>query len=102
MRQRREKSDIIPQPVDADDGSDCSRRRKHVSTIETSPKRSLLHQAGNSGYMGCCTLRNGMPLHELATQSKLTRDDNTAACNIGNVETIRERTFSSQMGLLRP
>lgn len=63
--------DIIPQPVDIDDCSDYSRKKQHVSTIETSPSRSLLHQAGNSGYMGYCTLRNGMPLHELNAQSKL-------------------------------
>ncbi|XP_050305453.1 protein turtle homolog B-like isoform X2 [Anthonomus grandis grandis] len=64
--------DIIPQPVDMDDGSDYSRKKQHVSTIETSsPSRSLLHPAGNSGYMGYCTLRNGMPMHELNAQSKL-------------------------------
>ncbi|KAH1007811.1 hypothetical protein HUJ04_005004 [Dendroctonus ponderosae] len=63
--------DIIPQPVDIDDCSDYSRKKQHVSTIETSPSRSLLRQAGNSGYMGYCTLRNGMPLHELNAQSKL-------------------------------
>lgn len=65
--------DIIPQPVDADDALDYARKRQHISTIETSPSRSLLHQASNSGYMGYCTLRNGMPLHELAAQSKLVR-----------------------------
>lgn len=64
--------DIIPQPVDTDEALDYARKRQHVSTIETSPSRSLLHQAGNSGYMEY-TLRNGMPLHELATQSKLVR-----------------------------
>ncbi|XP_060532294.1 nephrin-like isoform X2 [Cylas formicarius] len=63
--------DIIPQPVDPDDCLDYSRKKQHVSTIETSPSRSLLHQAGNSGFMGYCTLRNGMPLHELNAQSKL-------------------------------
>lgn len=68
--------DIIPQPVDSEDPSnDYIRKRQHISTIETSPSRSLLHQASNSatpvsgGYMGYCTLRNGMPLHELTTQS---------------------------------
>ncbi|XP_063905692.1 nephrin isoform X2 [Zophobas morio] len=71
--------DIIPQPVDADETADYVRKRQHISTIETSPSRSLLHQAGNSGggggggggYIGYCTLRNGMPLHELAAQSKM-------------------------------
>ncbi|XP_022907185.1 neural cell adhesion molecule 2-like [Onthophagus taurus] len=62
--------DIIPQPVDADDMADFNRKRQHVSTIETSPSRSLLHQAGNSGYIGYCTLRNGIPLHEM-TQTKM-------------------------------
>ncbi|KAL1513584.1 hypothetical protein ABEB36_002979 [Hypothenemus hampei] len=63
--------DIIPQPIDVDDMLDYTRRKQHVSTIETSPSRSLLPQAGNSGYMGYCTLRNGMPMHELNTQSKI-------------------------------
>nr|XP_015837001.1 PREDICTED: nephrin isoform X2 [Tribolium castaneum] len=72
--------DIIPQPVDTDETADYVRKRQHISTIETSPSRSLLHQAGNSaggggggnaGYIGYCTLRNGMPLHELAAQSKM-------------------------------
>lgn len=64
--------DIIPQPTDSDDTSDFSRKRQHVSTIETSPSRSLLHQAGNSGgYIGYCTLRNGMPLHEISAQPKM-------------------------------
>ncbi|XP_066262553.1 nephrin-like isoform X2 [Euwallacea similis] len=63
--------DIIPQPIDVDESLDYARRKQHVSTIETSPSRSLLHQAGNSGYMGYCTLRNGMPMHELNAQTKM-------------------------------
>lgn len=75
--------DIIPQPVDTDETADYIRKRQHISTIETSPSRSLLHQAGNSGgsgggggggYIGYCTLRNGMPLHELAAQSKMVSE----------------------------
>ncbi|KAH0818450.1 hypothetical protein GEV33_004341 [Tenebrio molitor] len=69
--------DIIPQPVDTDESADYVRKRQHISTIETSPSRGLLHQAGNSGsggYIGYCTLRNGMPLHELAAQSKMMVD----------------------------
>lgn len=67
--------DIIPQPADVDEAADFARKRQHVSTIETSPSRSLLHQAGNSGYMdyGYCTLRNGMPLHDMSVQSKMVR-----------------------------
>ncbi|XP_044744412.1 nephrin-like isoform X1 [Coccinella septempunctata] len=70
--------DIIPQPVDEDFNNDYMRKRQHISTIETSPSRNLLHQASNSatpvtgGYIGYCTLRNGMPLHELTTQSHST------------------------------
>ncbi|KAK9743685.1 hypothetical protein QE152_g8456 [Popillia japonica] len=63
--------DIIPQPTDPDDIAEFGRKRQHISTIETSPSRSLLHQAGNSAYMGYCTLRNGIPLHELSSQTKL-------------------------------
>nr|XP_023021733.1 hemicentin-1 [Leptinotarsa decemlineata] len=64
--------DIIPQPVDTEDGSEYSWKRQHVSTIETSPSRSLLHQPGNpSTYMGYCTLRNGIPAHEFTPQPKL-------------------------------
>lgn len=66
--------DIIPQPVDSDEQGDFMRKRQHVSTIETSPSRSLLHQAGNSGYIGYCTLRNGMPLHEISAQSKMVSE----------------------------
>lgn len=65
--------DIIPQPVDVDDVNDYSRKRQHVSTIETSPSRSLLHSTANSGYIGYCTLRNGMPLHEIPAQGKMVR-----------------------------
>uniref|UniRef100_A0A1Y1NJZ5 Ig-like domain-containing protein n=1 Tax=Photinus pyralis TaxID=7054 RepID=A0A1Y1NJZ5_PHOPY len=64
--------DIIPQPVDVDDGSDYARKRQHVSTIETSPSRSLLHATPTSGgYIGYCTLRNGLPLHEIPAQQKM-------------------------------
>lgn len=66
--------DVIPQPVDGDDGSEYSRKRQHVSIIETSPSRSILHQASNSAYMGYCTLRNGMPLHEMSAQSKMVHN----------------------------
>lgn len=62
--------DIIPQPNDSEDITEFGRKRQHVSTIETSPSRSLLHQAGNSGYIGYCTLRNGIPLHEMS-QTKI-------------------------------
>ncbi|XP_044729672.1 protein turtle-like [Chrysoperla carnea] len=66
--------DIIPQPVDSDEQTDFLRKRQHISTIETSsPTRSLLHQQpgganGPSGYMGYCTLRNGMPIQEYPQQ----------------------------------
>lgn len=67
--------DIIPQPVDSDEQNDFIRKRQHISTIETSsPSRGLLHhQPGNSGagYIGYCTLRNGMPLHEMTAQNKM-------------------------------
>ncbi|CAH1163760.1 unnamed protein product, partial [Phaedon cochleariae] len=63
--------DIIPQPNDVEE-STYSWKRQHVSTIETSPSRSLLHQTGNpSSYMGYCTLRNEIPAHEFSPQSKL-------------------------------
>ncbi|CAG9835037.1 unnamed protein product, partial [Diabrotica balteata] len=63
--------DIIPQSLDEDENSDYSRKRQHVSTIETSPSRGMQHQPGNSSYMGYCTLRNGMPSHDLSAQQKL-------------------------------
>lgn len=65
--------DIIPQPVDVEDSSDYCRKRQPISTIETSPSRSLLHASGNSGggYIGYCTLRNGMPLHEIPPQKQM-------------------------------
>lgn len=62
--------DIIPQSMEPEEVSEYGRKRQHISTIETSPSRSLLHQAGNSGYIGYCTLRNGIPIHELS-QTKL-------------------------------
>lgn len=65
--------DVIPQPVDGDEASEYLRKRQHISTIETSPSRNLLHQASNSAYMGYCTLRNGLPLHEMSAQSKMVR-----------------------------
>ncbi|XP_056646735.1 hemicentin-1-like [Diorhabda sublineata] len=63
--------DIIPQSLDEDESTDYSRKRQHVSTIETSPNRTLQHQPGNSNYMGFCTLRNGIPSHDLSAQQKL-------------------------------
>ncbi|XP_018319740.1 hemicentin-1-like [Agrilus planipennis] len=63
--------DIIPQPIDGgEDVSDLCRRRQQVSTIETSsPTRSLLHASGaGGGYIGYCTLRNGMPVHDMSQQ----------------------------------
>ncbi|CAH1979575.1 unnamed protein product [Acanthoscelides obtectus] len=78
--------DIIPQPLGEGEeiigGPEFRKRQQHISTIETcSPSRSsLMHQSapGNhvaappgTGYMGYCTLRNGVPLHELAAQSKM-------------------------------
>ncbi|CAG9766131.1 unnamed protein product [Ceutorhynchus assimilis] len=58
--------DIIPQPVESDDGPDYSRKKQHISTIDTSH-----NEAGNStGYMGYCTLRNGIP------QSKMLQGPN--------------------------
>ncbi|VEN57612.1 unnamed protein product [Callosobruchus maculatus] len=78
--------DIIPQPLgDGEEiisGSEYRKRQQHISTIETSsPSRSnLMHQSapGNhvtvptgAGFMGYCTLRNGVPLHDLTAQSKL-------------------------------
>lgn len=65
--------DIIPQPIDGAENLEYTRKRQHISTIETSPSRSILHQASNSAYMGYCTLRNGMPLHEMAAQSQMVK-----------------------------
>lgn len=63
--------DIIPQPVDVAESLNYAIKKQHVSTIETSSSQNLLHQTGNSGYMGYCTLRNEMVLH--TTESKLVR-----------------------------
>ncbi|XP_015439743.1 PREDICTED: hemicentin-2-like [Dufourea novaeangliae] len=71
--------DIIPQQITGDEPSEYLRKRRLVSTIETSPSRSLLEHStvtsvsGHGSYVGYCTLRNGMPLHEfsnLATKHK--------------------------------
>ncbi|XP_044574365.1 neural cell adhesion molecule 2-like isoform X1 [Cotesia glomerata] len=81
--------DIIPQQVAnfprqaaAEEPSDYVRKRRlqAVSTIDTSPSRSLLEQpplqqqalAGHGNYVGYCTIRSGMPLRELSalTSSK--------------------------------
>lgn len=62
-----------------DEPSEYLRKRRLVSTIETSPSRSLLEHStvtsvsGHGSYVGYCTIRNGMPLHEfsnLATKHK--------------------------------
>ncbi|XP_048510845.1 neural cell adhesion molecule 2 isoform X2 [Athalia rosae] len=64
--------DIIPQQISGDEPSDYLRKRRLISTIETSPSRNLLdHPAvvaisGQSNYVGYCTIRNGMPLHDLS------------------------------------
>lgn len=66
--------DIIPQPVDVDEVTEYARKHQHVSTIETPPSQSLLHHTPTTGagYIGYCTLRNGMPaVHELPTQAKV-------------------------------
>ena len=55
-----------------DEPSEYLRKRRLVSTIETSPSRSLLEHStvtsvsGHSSYVGYCTIRNGMPLHEFS------------------------------------
>ncbi|XP_076665938.1 neural cell adhesion molecule 2 [Andrena cerasifolii] len=62
--------DIIPQQITGDEPSEYLRKRRLVSTIETSPSRSLLEHStatsvsGHGSYVGYCTIRNGMPLHE--------------------------------------
>lgn len=61
-----------------DEPSEYLRKRRLVSTIETSPSRSLLEHStvtsiSGHGYVGYCTIRNGMPLHEfpnLSTKQK--------------------------------
>ncbi|XP_076226361.1 neural cell adhesion molecule 2 isoform X2 [Nomia melanderi] len=71
--------DIIPQQITGDEPSEYLRKRRLISTIETSPSRSLLEHStvtsvsGHGSYVGYCTIRNGMPLHEfsnLATKHK--------------------------------
>ncbi|XP_033338976.1 neural cell adhesion molecule 2 [Megalopta genalis] len=71
--------DIIPQQITGDEPSEYLRKRRLISTIETSPSRSLLEHStvtsvsGHGSYAGYCTIRNGMPLHEfsnLATKHK--------------------------------
>lgn len=58
-----------------DEPSEYLRKRRLVSTIETSPSRSLLEHStvtsisGHSSYVGYCTIRNGMPLHEFSNLS---------------------------------
>lgn len=51
--------------------TEYARKHQHVSTIETSPSQTLLHHATNTGtgYIGYCTLRNGMPVHEIPSQT---------------------------------
>ncbi|KAL6421875.1 hypothetical protein ACFW04_010791 [Cataglyphis niger] len=67
--------DIIPQQITGDEPSEYLRKRRLVSTIETSPSRSLLEHStvtsisGHSSYVGYCTIRNGMPLHEFSNLS---------------------------------
>ncbi|XP_066592844.1 neural cell adhesion molecule 2-like isoform X2 [Prorops nasuta] len=73
--------DIIPQQITGDEPSEYLRKRRLVSTIETSPSRSLLtsstqHPSGtpvgghnHNSYVGYCTIRNGMPLRELSNIS---------------------------------
>ncbi|XP_076637237.1 neural cell adhesion molecule 2 isoform X1 [Colletes latitarsis] len=65
--------DIIPQQITAgDEPSEYLRKRRLVSTIETSPSRSLLEHStvtsvsGHGSCVGYCTIRNGMPLHEFS------------------------------------
>ncbi|KAK1133119.1 hypothetical protein K0M31_014477 [Melipona bicolor] len=64
--------DIIPQQITGDEPSEYLRKRRLVSTIETSPSRSLLEHStvtsvsGHGSYVGYCTIRNGMPLHEFS------------------------------------
>ncbi|XP_012271984.2 neural cell adhesion molecule 2 [Orussus abietinus] len=58
-----------------DEPSEYLRKRRLVSTIETSPSRSLLEHptvttvSGHGSYVGYCTIRNGMPLRELSNLS---------------------------------
>lgn len=59
-----------------DEPSEYLRKRRLVSTIETSPSRSLLEHStvtsvsGHGSYVGYCTIRNGMPLHEFSNLTK--------------------------------
>ncbi|XP_014608132.1 PREDICTED: hemicentin-2-like [Polistes canadensis] len=67
--------DIIPQQITGDEPSEYLRKRRLVSTIETSPSRSLLEHStltsltSHASYVGYCTIRNGMPLHEFSNLS---------------------------------
>ncbi|XP_051159478.1 hemicentin-2-like isoform X2 [Leptopilina boulardi] len=65
--------DIIPQQITGDEPSDYLRKRRLISTIETSPARSLTERSSSSmsthGNFGYCTIRNGLPLRELSNIS---------------------------------
>lgn len=58
-----------------DEPSEYLRKRRLISTIETSPSRNVLERTtatavGSHGnYVGYCTIRNGMPLRELSNLS---------------------------------
>lgn len=72
--------DIIPQPLDSDEITDYVRKKQHVSTIETTSSSVILSPSNNPNaneYMNYCTLRNGMPLHDMSAQSKMVSFDMT-------------------------
>ncbi|XP_016840806.1 nephrin isoform X1 [Nasonia vitripennis] len=75
--------DIIPQQITeftfstGEEVSEYLRKRRLVSTIETSPSRGLLERSavaaavGSRGnYVGYCTIRSSMPLRELSNTVK--------------------------------
>ncbi|KAJ8670460.1 hypothetical protein QAD02_001719 [Eretmocerus hayati] len=68
--------DIIPQQITGEEVSEYLRKRRLVSTIETSPSRGLLERSavaaavGSRGnYVGYCTIRSSMPLRDLSNNT---------------------------------
>ena len=82
-----------------DEPLDCMKKRRLISTIVTSPSRSLLDhtpsttfcgRSGHGNYVGYCKIRSGIPLHEftgLSTKHKsvsneITNSDNSVETNL--------------------
>lgn len=82
-----------------DEPSDYLRKRRLISTIETSPARSLTERSSSSmsthgNYVGYCTIRNGLPLRELSnisTKHKNVSDFDTRIRDCRKVN--REKCF---------